>query len=435
MRLVDLLRTAISNSLRSKLRTSLTVIAIFVGAFTLTMTSAIGTGITSYIGNQVASFGASDVLTVTRTADDQLASRDGPAPYDPDAPTLGGGGFGGGGGGGFAPTPLSDADLGTIAATPGILTVDPIVPIMPSYIQHAGGERFELSVNATAALGRVDLAAGSQLSTDGTRNEIVLPTSYLDALGFENAEAAVGQGVIIGITDYLGVMHEVEAVIVGVQNESLFGSTAALGRQLTDELVAIADTGRPESLRQGYFAATATFDPDAGAEEVTAIKAHLADQGFTAQTVADQIGILQTVIDGVILIFNGFAVIALLAASFGIVNTLLMSVQERTREIGLMKAMGMSGRTVFALFSVEAAFIGFLGSAIGALVAIMIGTLISGILADTVLSGLEGLQVMQFAPASVATIILIVMAIAFFAGTLPARRASRQDPIDALRYE
>jgi putative ABC transport system permease protein len=435
MRLADILRTAVSNSLRSKLRTSLTVIAIFVGAFTLTMTSAIGTGITSYIGNQVASFGASDVLTVTH-AGDQAEQPDGPAPYDPDAPATGGGGFGGGGGGGgFGADPLTDADLATIAATPGILTVDPIVAISPSYIQHAGGGRYELSVNATAALGRVDLAAGSQLTPDADANEIILPTSYLEALGLGTAEDAVGQGVIIGITDYLGVMHEVQALVVGVQNESLFGSTAVLGRHLTDELVAIADTGRPDTLRQGYFAATATFDPDASDAQVAAIKTDLADQGFTAQTVADQIGILQTVIDGIILIFNGFAVIALLAASFGIVNTLLMSVQERTREIGLMKAMGMGGRTVFALFSAEAAFIGFLGSAIGAIAAIVIGTLVSGVLAETVLSGLEGLQVMQFAPASVATIILIVMAIAFFAGTLPARRASRQDPIDALRYE
>ena len=62
---------------------------------------------------------------------------------------------------------------------------------------------------------------------------------------------------------------------------------------------------------------------------------------------------------------------------FGIINTLLKSVQERTREIGLMKAMGMGGRSIFSLFSAEAVIIGFLGSAIGSLVAIGLGSVIS----------------------------------------------------------
>jgi putative ABC transport system permease protein len=112
-----------------------------------------------------------------------------------------------------------------------------------------------------------------------------------------------------------------------------------------------------------------------------------------------------------------------------------MSVQERTREIGLMKAMGMGSGKVFALFSSEAVFIGFLGSAIGAGIAILAGSAISSALAGSVLSGLPGLQIMLFEPASIVTVILVVMAIAFLAGTLPARRAAKQNPIDALRYE
>uniref|UniRef100_UPI003221B0CD ABC transporter permease n=1 Tax=Microbacterium sp. TaxID=51671 RepID=UPI003221B0CD len=181
--------------------------------------------------------------------------------------------------------------------------------------------------------------------------------------------------------------------------------------------------------------AVAHIDPDASDDEIAAIKADLADEGFRAQTTADQIGAFQTVIAGIVGVLNAFAVIALIAAGFGIVNTLLMSVQERTREIGLMKAMGMGSGRVFGLFSTEAVFIGFLGSAIGAGVAILAGSAISSALAGSLLSGLPGLQIMLFEPASIATVILVVMAIAFLAGTLPARRAARQNPIDALRYE
>ncbi len=430
MKFRDILASAVANSFRSKLRTGLTVIAIFIGAFTLSITSAIGTGISEYIDTQVSSLGSADTMTVMRAADDSAAAADsGPQPYDPDAVP------GGGGMGGFGGDPLTDADIDEIAGIDGILSVNPFVSVATSFIEHDGGERFQVSVNPGAAATTPDLAAGDPLDTGSSANEILLPVTYLDALGLGDAEDAVGQTVTIGISDYLGEMHEVDAVIAGVLNDSLFGSTPTPGQALTDELADIQETGRPASLQQGYFGAAATFDADLTAEEIVALQDRLADAGFTGQTVADQIGAIQTVIDGIIGVLNAFAVIALIAAGFGIVNTLLMSVQERTREIGLMKAMGLGNGKVFALFSTEAVFIGFLGSALGAGVAIAIGTVISNVLADGILSDLQGLQILQFAPASVAVIILVVMGIAFLAGTLPARRASRQNPIDALRYE
>ena len=140
-------------------------------------------------------------------------------------------------------------------------------------------------------------------------------------------------------------------------------------------------------------------------------------------------------IDGIVLVLNAFAIIALLAASFGIVNTLFMSVQERTREIGLMKAMGMGNGRVFSLFSIEAAFIGFLGSAIGVVIAMLAGSAISSALSGSLLADLPGLTLIAFDPFAITVIIVVVMAIAFVAGTLPAARAARADPVDSLGYE
>ena len=158
---------------------------------------------------------------------------------------------------------------------------------------------------------------------------------------------------------------------------------------------------------------------------------------YQGTTIAGQLGTFQTVIDGISLVLNAFAIIALLAAGFGIINTLLMSVQERTREIGLMKAMGMSGARIFALFSTEAVFIGFLGSAIGAGIAILVGGVVSKVLGAGPLKALAGLQILQFTPASILTVLLLllVMGISLVAAVLPAGRAARQSPIDSLRYE
>jgi putative ABC transport system permease protein len=95
----------------------------------------------------------------------------------------------------------------------------------------------------------------------------------------------------------------------------------------------------------------------------------------------------------------------------------------------------MSGGRVFGLFSIEAVFIGFLGSAIGVVVGMLAGTLANGVLAGGLLSALPGLSLVAFDPVSLGVIVLTVMGIAFLAGTIPALRAARQDPITSLRYE
>ena len=112
-----------------------------------------------------------------------------------------------------------------------------------------------------------------------------------------------------------------------------------------------------------------------------------------------------------------------------------MAVQERTKEIGLMKAVGMSRRKIFSLFSIEAALLGFIGSALGVGVAMVLGGVINDVAAGSVLKGLEGLQLLTFNLRSSMTIIAIITFIAFLAGTLPARKASKLDAIEALRYE
>ena len=91
-----------------------------------------------------------------------------------------------------------------------------------------------LDVNATANLTTPDLAAGAQLDNAGADPQILLVTSYVDALGFADADGAVGATVRIGIADYTGAMHEVVATVAGVQNETILASGAALNEALID---------------------------------------------------------------------------------------------------------------------------------------------------------------------------------------------------------
>jgi putative ABC transport system permease protein len=158
-------------------------------------------------------------------------------------------------------------------------------------------------------------------------------------------------------------------------------------------------------------------------------------EGYSGETVKDQISTVFTVISALTDVLDGFGAITLLAAAFGIVNTLYMSVSERTKEIGLMKALGMGKQRIFLLFSIEAILIGFWGSVIGVGFANIIGRLVDDISSKGFLKDFTGLQLLSFPARPSITIILAIMLIAFLAGTLPARRASQKDPIDALRYE
>jgi len=100
-----------------------------------------------------------------------------------------------------------------------------------------------------------------------------------------------------------------------------------------------------------------------------------------------------------------------------------------------MKALGMSPRRIFALFSIEAVLIGFWGSILGVGFAALIGKAVNTIGKHGFLKDFSGLSLLTFPLTTVATVVIGIMLIAFLAGTLPALRASRKDPIEALRYE
>ncbi|WEK13394.1 MAG: ABC transporter permease [Candidatus Microbacterium phytovorans] len=433
MRAVDVVRSATRNAFRSKLRTTLTVLSLFVGAFTLTLTTALGAGVNDYVERQVATVSTGDILLVSPAA--SVDTGEGPAEYDPDgrqqgsaAGPLGSGAL------------LNQDDLDAIAAIDGVTRVEAVSQISIDWIAASGeaaDTRYELTVNPTASIGRSDLVAGDQLDQDTAEFEIVLPDDYVTTLGFDEPQDAVGRTVTLGYTDAERGDRQVEATVVGVARGGLLAAGAGANAALVDEVSeAQAVPGQPRSWALAVATLAGSGDDGAvTAADIDGVKAALAADDLAGQTVEDQLGVVQTVINGIIGVLSAFAAIALLAASFGIVNTLLMSVQERTREIGLMKAMGMSNGKVFSLFSLEAVVIGLLGAALGALAAIGVGSAIAAGASQTLLADLPGLQILLFEPASVITVIVVIMAIAFLSGVLPARRAARQHPIESLRYE
>ena len=435
MKALDIIRRAFAGAFRSRLRTCLTVLAIVIGAFTLTLTNAVGAGINTFMSDTVATVGVDNVMTVFR-ANENAGPLSGPQVYVPTHNDASLSGMEMGVGASMPILPLTAEDLEEIVAIEGVVEVQPIQTAQLDYIQFGDSERYVMDMpNAIPGM-HIELLSGNQLDNGSNVPGLILPENMVAPLGFADAETAVGQTVTLALTDRTGTQVQTEAVINGVAAAGLMGDRGAVPNDaLANQLLELQSVGTPEGQPEVFAAAMVWFDPAASSNATTALQARLTDAGFSAMTLDDMLGAVTSVIDTVVLVLNGFAIIALVAASIGIINTLFMAVQERTREVGLMKAMGLSSSKVFALFSTEAMVLGLLGSAVGVILAIIVGNVTSATLASTVLSALPGLNLFVFAPATVAAVILGVMAVAFAAGTLPALRAAKADPISSLRYE
>lgn len=423
MKLFDIIKSASSNLWRNKGRTVLTIIAIFIGAFTISLTTGVNNGVNDYIDRQINGVGGEDQLMVF--PESQMGSADDdPQEYDPDKSS------------GADADYLTTKDLDKINATKGIKKVEPFHFLSTDYVQRKDGKKYLLSAVSVSDIS-IDLEAGREVNSAGDKYEINIAPEYLDALGFKNAKAALNQHIKIAVSSQAtGEQEFLEATIVGVRNVSLIQQgQSIMSKALSDRIVRINENGMPENMKNKYGTLFATMDKNLSNAQITQLKERLTKKGFTAMTVEDEIGMIRQVINAITGVLTLFGAIALLAASFGIINTLYMSVQDRTREIGLMKAMGMGRFKVFLTFSIEALLIGFWGGVTGIAGAVIAGQFLNDFATTSFLDGLTGLTLLQFSWPSMLIILLVIMLIAFLAGTFPANRAARLDPINALRYE
>jgi putative ABC transport system permease protein len=125
------------------------------------------------------------------------------------------------------------------------------------------------------------------------------------------------------------------------------------------------------------------------------------------------------------MLLGGIASISLIVGGIGIMNIMLVSVRERTREIGIRKAVGARRRDILAQFLIEALTL----SGLGGLIGIVLGLTVSGLI-----SRLGGIT-FAFSPTTLAVAFLFSLAVGVVFGVWPARQAARLDPISALRYE
>jgi putative ABC transport system permease protein len=430
MKMTDTIRRAGRSLRHAKARTLLTSLAIGVGAFTITLSLAAGAGGRQYTEDLISANTDVHELRVMQKQESGAATTE-PKEYKEGATSenLGGG---------FTFKQLNQDDIDKIAKASGVKVVEPVYTLNAKYITRDGQKKYDASMSTFNQSVSQQYLAGS-VSGLG-KNSVIITEEYRKVLGFSNNQEAIGKTVDLAVDKTIqpNPLQPSEPklftlTVAAVYKSSALSFTNGTSLQVPPEMAKELYTYNMQGAPGfgTYFAATVRTDPSVSADSV---KEDLTSMGYDVQTAKDLMSTLFSFINVLQGILLGFGALAVLTSIFGIINTQYISVLERTSQIGLMKALGMRRRDVGRLFKFEAAWIGFLGGAIGSGLAFVAGTLGNPVITKS-LELQEGTTLLIFQPLSILIVIVGLMIISVGAGILPARKAAKLDPIEALRTE
>ena len=416
MKFEDILGLSFNNLVNRKLRSWLTILGIIIGVAAVVALVSVGEGMQASVTERLGSLGAN---TITITAGRIRAF----------------GGFGQEVGASQASGNLTESDLRIVKTTPGVLYANGLV---------SGREDVSFAgQTVSASIQGVDTSVWRFMETTGLESGRYLSEgdTYVAVVGNRIAndvfkqQITLNRQITIGGVNFRVVGILESAGFIGQEDSSIFIPKDVARNILTD-----LTANQLSSITVQTTDSSNSEDVAAQIEKMLMITRHVTNQtkDFTVSSAQAIMETVNSITQTITLFLGGIAGISLLVGGIGIANTMFMSVMERTRLIGVLKALGATDSEVIKLFLTESALMGLVGGLIGA----FIGFLISGIISELGLraAGIGG-GVGMGGFTTVVTPQLVLFAIGFsvftgmVSGLLPARMASKLEPVEALRYE
>ena len=396
MNLLQSFQMAIKNIASNKLRSLLTMLGIIIGVAAVTVIVGLGNGMENYMTESFQSMGT-NLLTVNVKGRGSSRS-------------------------------ISVDEMYTLAAeNPDLLqSVSPLVSV--SGTVKIGSD--SISTTSISGVGE-DYAAMKDYSLQSgrfieyidilNRHKVCVIGSYLAKEYFNNN--ALGETLRIGQNTY---------TIVGILSEE-----AASEESSSDDVIYLPYSVAAKLSWMGINSYTFSVTTEETVSEAKALienalyKVFGSDSAYTVISLSEMLTTMSSMLDAVVLILGAIAAISLVVGGIGIMNIMLVSVSERTKEIGIRKALGAKQRNILEQFVIEAGTT----SGLGGLVGVALGYALSTIGTTLITSMLDTDITIAPSTSSVLIAFAVSVSIGILFGYLPAQKAARLNPIEALRYD
>lgn len=414
MNIIETIRTAFRGLNANKMRSTLTVLGVIIGVAAVISLMSIGRGSQSAITANIESLGT-NLLFVRPGATNTGGVR--------------------GAQGSLTTLTLEDAEaLLDSSLAPAVKAVAPqvqtfaqiIVGKQNTYTQIMGVTPEYQSVR------NYTVAEGTFITVNDVKNKTMVAVlgSDVAATLFPDGNA-VGQTIRISSRQFkvIGVLESKGSTGMGSSDDMIIAPITTVQTRLYSQLTSSGS----QSVSTIYVQATSAKETDAAIEQITSIlrQRHkiTGDDDFSITSQQETIDALQESTQVWVLFLGAISGISLLVGGIGIMNIMLVSVTERTREIGIRKSIGAKRRDILLQFLVESSLLSLTGGAIGVLIGWGVSRLVSGIsLGGTTITTVLSADILILA-------VSVSAAIGIVFGMYPAYRASRLNPIEALRYE
>ena len=417
MKLVEALALALSGLSANRLRSGLTMLGILIGVAAVILLVAVGNGTSVQVQNQVQSLGSNIVYIYPSSARVGGVSQ----------------GFG-------SAQTLTQQDVDALndkSQAPDIATSIPVAQTS-GQMTYQSQNWFAQTSGSTEDFAQVrnyQVAAGAFFTAADVRNSakvVVLGQTVVDNLFGGDPNAAVGQSIKIQRQSFrvVGTLAPKGSQGLGNQDNVAVVPITSAWAYLTG--------GRGKNINSIIVEATSSSTVPAAQQEATQVLLNRHDIGdasqadFTTQSQQDILNSFNQITGALTVLLGSIAAISLVVGGIGIMNIMLVTVTERTREIGIRKAIGARRADILLQFLIESMFLsgvgGVLGIAVGAGLAAWLGhsgvQIAGGALPPPIVSG-----------PSVLLAFGVSVGIGLFFGIYPANRAAALNPIEALRYE